>query len=70
LRIGLDQQLKSLPYLIRFGRREHNDVILNHRFSRNDQCYFDFNKETRELLLYDISEKNDTELYDIDKKAE
>ncbi|KAH8889934.1 kinase-like protein [Thozetella sp. PMI_491] len=65
LRIGLDQQPKSPPYLVRFGRREHNDVILNKRFSRNDQCYFDFNKDTGELLLHDISEKNDTELCDI-----
>ncbi|KAI1300448.1 kinase-like protein [Xylaria venustula] len=60
-----DQQLKNPPYLVRFGRREHNDVILNNRFSRNDQCYFDFNKDTGELLLHDISEKNDTELRDV-----
>lgn len=60
----MDQQLKSPPYLVRFGQREHNDVILNNRFSRNDQCYFDFNKETGELLLHDISENNDTQLYD------
>jgi hypothetical protein len=65
LRIGLDQQLKSPPYLARFGRHERNDVILNNRFRRNDQCYFDFNKETGELLLHDISENNDTQLYDI-----
>jgi len=65
LRIGLDQQLKNPPYLVQFGRREYNDVILNNRFSRNDQCYFDFNKDTGELLLHDISEKNDTELCDI-----
>ena len=65
LRIGLNQQPKSPPYLVRFGRREHNDVILSNRFSRDDQCYFDFNKDTGELLLHDISEKNDTELYDI-----
>jgi hypothetical protein len=67
LRIGLDQQPKTPPHLARFGRRECNDVILNIRFSRNDQCYFDFNKETGELLLHDISEKGDTELYDIDE---
>ncbi|KAK3333601.1 kinase-like protein [Cercophora scortea] len=65
LRIGLDQRLKNPPYLARFGRRGHNDVILNRRFSRNDQCYFDFNKDTGELLLHDLSEKNDTELFDI-----
>ncbi|KAK3369804.1 hypothetical protein B0T24DRAFT_681794 [Lasiosphaeria ovina] len=65
LRVGLDQQLKNPPYLVQFGRREHNDVILNNRFSRNDQCYFDFNKDTGELLLHDISEKNDTQLLDI-----
>ncbi|KAK3692872.1 kinase-like protein [Podospora appendiculata] len=65
LRIGLDQQLKSPPCLARFGRREHNDVILNSRFSRNDQCYFNFNKDTGELPLHDISEKNDTQLFDV-----
>jgi len=65
LRIGLNQQLKSPPYLIRFGQREHNDMILNHHFSRNNQYYFDFNKNTKELLLHNISEKNDTELRDI-----
>lgn len=66
LRIGLDQKPKSPPHLVRFGRhKEHNDVILNNHFSRNDQCYFDINKDTGELLLHDISEKNDTELRDI-----
>lgn len=64
LRIGLDQHLKSPPYLASFGRRDHNDVILHDRFSRNDQCYFDFNKATGELLLHDLSQKKDTELYD------
>jgi len=33
-------------------------------FSRNDQCYFDFNKVTGELLLHDISERKDTNLFD------
>ncbi|CAJ2508689.1 Uu.00g137150.m01.CDS01 [Anthostomella pinea] len=28
LRIGLDQQLKSQPYLVQFGRREHNDCVV------------------------------------------
>ena len=69
LRIGLDQQLKTPPHLARFGRRECNDVILNNRFSRNDQCYFDFNKDTGELLLHDISENGDTELFDMDEKG-
>ncbi|KAH8746080.1 kinase-like protein [Diaporthe sp. PMI_573] len=63
LRIGLDQQIKAPPYLVTFGRRDHNDVILGPHFSRNDQCYFDFNKETGELLLHDTSVKNDTQLY-------
>ena len=62
LRIGLDQQPKTPPHLVRFGRHERNDVILNNRFSRNDQCYFDFNKETGELLLHDVSENGDTRL--------
>jgi hypothetical protein len=66
LRIGLDQKLKNPPYLASFSRRDHNDVILGKHFSRNDQCYFNFHKETGELLLHDISEKKDTELYDID----
>lgn len=50
----------------RSGRRQCNDMILNNRFSRNDPCYFDSNKETGELLLHDISEKKDTELDDVD----
>ncbi|KAK3371644.1 kinase-like protein, partial [Lasiosphaeria ovina] len=65
LRIGLDQPVKTPPYLVTFGRRDHNDVILGPYFSRNDQCYFDFNKETGELLLHDTSVKNDTQLYHV-----
>ncbi|KAG8420859.1 hypothetical protein J3459_003993 [Metarhizium acridum] len=65
LRIGLDQQPKNPPYLVTFGRREDNDVVLNQRFSRNDQCYFDFNRDTGELLLHDISRKHDTHLCDV-----
>lgn len=66
LRIGLDQVRKSPPHLVRFGRRGCNDVILDQRFPRNDQCYFDFHKETGELLLHDLSEDGDTNLYEID----
>ncbi|KAI0815414.1 kinase-like protein [Xylaria sp. FL0064] len=65
LRIGLDQK-HNTKILARFGRREHNDVILNYRFPRVDQCYFDFNEETGELLLHDVSEKKNTDLCDID----
>lgn len=65
LRIGLDQNPKSPPHLARFGRHERNDVVLNQRFSRNDQCYFDFNKETGELLLHDLSANDSTELFDV-----
>lgn len=65
LRIGLDQNLKSPSRFAIFGRRNHNDVIFSKSFSRNDQCYFDFNKESGELLLHDISEKKDTELCDV-----
>ncbi|KAJ4285049.1 hypothetical protein NW764_000339 [Fusarium oxysporum] len=66
LRIGLDQKSKSPPYLVSFGRRDHNDVILNKYFPKTDQCYFDFSKETGELLLYDISEYSDTQLTEIE----
>lgn len=69
LRIGLDQPLKNQPHLARFGQRECNDVILNNRFSRADQCYFDFNEDTGELLLHDISPDGSTELYAIDEKG-
>lgn len=65
LRIGIDQKLKNAPYLARFGRCSHNDVILPKQFSRNDQCYFDFNKETGELVLHDLSKMQDTELYSV-----
>ncbi|RKK83239.1 hypothetical protein BFJ69_g2782 [Fusarium oxysporum] len=66
LRIGLDQKSKSPPYLVSFGRRDHNDVILNKYFPKTDQCYFDFNKETGELLLHDTSEYSDTQLTEIE----
>lgn len=32
---------------------------------RNDQCYFDADRETGELLVHDISEKNDPGLHGI-----
>lgn len=64
LRIGLDQHLKSPLYLASFGRRNYNDVILYNRFLRNDQYYFDFNKVIEELLLHNLSQKKDIELYD------
>ncbi|KAI1178858.1 kinase-like protein [Nemania sp. FL0916] len=66
LRVGLDQKLKNPPYLVTFGRREHNDIVLNKYFSRNDQCYFDFNANTGELILHDISQYKDTDLCDIE----
>lgn len=67
LRIGLDQEPKSHAHLVKFGRHPaNNDVILNRYFTtKHDQCYFDFNKETGELLLHDISGNGDTKLYDI-----
>jgi hypothetical protein len=65
LRIGVDQPVKKPPYLATFGRRDHNDVILSHAFSRHDQCYLDFHQETGELLLHDTSGKSDTQLYHV-----
>lgn len=66
LRIGLDQK-HDTRILARFGRRNENDVVLGKRFPRNDQCYFDFNETTGELVLHDISEKKGTELYSIER---
>ncbi|KAK3326541.1 kinase-like protein [Apodospora peruviana] len=68
LRIGLDQESKSPPYLATFGRADERagvlcDVVLPQTFSRQRQCYFDFNKKTGELLLHDTSTRNDTNLY-------
>ncbi|KAH9906990.1 protein kinase-like domain-containing protein [Xylariomycetidae sp. FL2044] len=65
LRIGLDQSMKTPDRLASFGRKaQSNDVVLsNTRFSKTDQCYFDFHPTTGELLLHDISKKNDTELF-------
>lgn len=64
LRIGLDQPHHNPPQIARFGRLSHNDVILpSNRFSRTDQCYFSFNKDSGELLLRDISEEGSTHLY-------
>ncbi|KLP11498.1 Uncharacterized protein Y057_10061 [Fusarium fujikuroi] len=65
LRIGLDQESKSPPFLVSFGRRDQNDVILGKGFP-NAQCYFDFNNESGELLLHDISEACDTQLQEIE----
>ncbi|KAG9499708.1 hypothetical protein J7337_008167 [Fusarium musae] len=70
LRIGLDQESKSPPYLVSFGRRDHNDVILDKYFPRTDQCYFEFNKESGELLLHDISKAGDTQLAEIGRIIE
>ena len=67
LRIGLEKQSKVPPYLVKFGRMRYtNDVILGKRWSKNDQCYFDFNQKTGELLLHDISKDGNSNLYDKD----
>ncbi|KAK2810289.1 hypothetical protein FQN50_003020 [Emmonsiellopsis sp. PD_5] len=63
LRIGLEQPSKTPPYLVKFGRANSNDVILGKRWSKNDQCYFDFNPRSGELLLHDISTRANTSLY-------
>ncbi|KAK2739613.1 hypothetical protein FQN55_009349 [Onygenales sp. PD_40] len=63
LRIGLEQPSKTPSYLVKFGRASSNDVILGKRWSRNDQCYFDFNPRSGELLLHDISKRANTSLY-------
>lgn len=63
LRIGLDRKPKMPPFLARFGRTPAtNDVILGEGWSKNDQCYFDFNTETGELLLHDISARTNTRI--------
>ena len=61
---------QNAPYLARFGRRSHNDVKLGSNFAMNDQCYFDFNKESEELLLHGLSEKRNTELYEVKNASE
>lgn len=68
LRIGLNQAVKIPGRLVTFGRLPFtNDVILrSERFSKTDQCYFDFHPTTGELLLHDISKDDDTQLYTID----
>lgn len=64
LRIGLDQPHNHPPQIARFGWLSHNDIILpGNGFSRTDQCYFSFNKDSGELLLRDISEEGSTHLY-------
>lgn len=64
LRIGLDQPHNHPPQIARFGPLSHNDIILpGNGFSRTDQCYFSFNKDSGELLLRDISEEGSTHLY-------
>jgi hypothetical protein len=68
LRIGFDQPAKIPSRLLIFSRtRSNGDVVLNARFSNTDQCYFDFHPTTGELLLYDISKNDDTQLYTLDK---
>ncbi|TPX06888.1 uncharacterized protein E0L32_002384 [Thyridium curvatum] len=64
LRIGLGDA-ECPPVLASFGRREGYDVQLPLQFSRREQCFFNFNKESGELLLHDTSEKNDTQLQEI-----
>ncbi|KAI1133789.1 kinase-like protein [Nemania abortiva] len=65
LRIGLDGTPENPPRLASFGRREKfDDVILGKSCSRTGQCYFDFNAESGELLLHDISAHQNTQLFE------
>ncbi|KAF5621939.1 serine threonine kinase [Fusarium sp. NRRL 52700] len=66
LRIGLDQESKSPPCLVSFGRSDHSDVVLCNCSPETDQCYFDFNKESGELLLHDTSKNRDTQLREVE----
>jgi hypothetical protein len=58
---------KNILSLARFGRRDDSDIHLPTFFSRSyDQCLFAFNADSGELMLYDLSPKNDTELFDLE----
>ncbi|KAI0814460.1 kinase-like protein [Xylaria sp. FL0064] len=62
LRIGLDQRPKHAPQLLSFGRNEESDIILGINFSRNQQCYFEFNTDSGQLLLHNTDTKKKTRL--------
>ncbi|CZR66030.1 uncharacterized protein PAC_15930 [Phialocephala subalpina] len=65
LRIGFRPRSKQPGLLVKFGRIfETNDIILRSGWSRQDQCSFDLNRETGELLLHDLSTRQNTQLID------
>ncbi|KAI1347436.1 kinase-like domain-containing protein [Xylaria sp. FL0043] len=62
LRIGLDQKANHAPRLVSLGRNEESDIILGMNFSRLQQCYFDFNPDSGQLLLHNTDAKKKTRL--------
>jgi hypothetical protein len=71
LRFGFHLPSKIPGYLAKFGRCVlTNDVILGKGWSRMDQCYFDLHPVTGEVLLHDVSTRENTHLQDIHDKTE
>jgi hypothetical protein len=71
LRIGFHPPSKTPGYLVKFGRCvSTNDVILRNGWSKIDQCYFDFHLATGELLLHDVSTRENTQLWGKDRTGQ
>jgi hypothetical protein len=65
LRVGFHLRSKTPGVLIKFGRCVlTNDVILGKGWSKIDQCYLDMHPVTQEVLLHDVSTRQNTQLWD------
>jgi hypothetical protein len=71
LRFGSQLRSKTPGYLAKFGRCVFtSDVVLGKGWSKNDQCYFDVHPVTGEVLLHDVSTRENTHLRDIYDQTE
>jgi hypothetical protein len=62
---------KTPGVILKFGRCVlTNDVILGKGWSKMDQCYFDLHPVTQEVLLHDVSTRQNTQLWDKDGTAQ
>jgi hypothetical protein len=67
LRVGFHMPSKTPGVLIKFGRCVlTNDVVLGKGWSKINQCYFDLHPVTQEVLLHDVSTRQNTQLRDKD----
>jgi hypothetical protein len=71
LRVGFHIPSKIPGVLVKFGRCDlTNDIILGKKWSKFDQYYFDIHPVTKEVLLHDVSIRQNTQLYNINGTAQ